>query len=90
MYFYKFSSGQLTIKGVQQQYRLGKYLRTRYGSILSQKYSPSEIYIRSTGFNRTLMSALSNLIGLYSLSDVSNNKIPVRTVPLNQDLVYYF
>jgi lysosomal acid phosphatase len=86
--FRKSSFGQLTTLGIQQQYRLGKYLRNRYGSILSLNYIPSEIYVRSTNVRRTLMSAQSNLIGLYPYSDISKNTIPIHTVPPDQDFVY--
>ena len=85
----------MTIAGIEQHHRLGKYLRTRYGSLLSTNYTASEIYVRSTDYDRTLMSAQSNLIGLYSLSNTSADKVPVQpipihTVPKKEDFVGYF
>jgi lysosomal acid phosphatase len=77
----------LTAAGIEQQHRLGKYLRTRYGSILSSTYSPNEIYVRSTDFDRTLMSAQSNLIGLYPLSNVSNDTVPVQPIPIHTEAI---
>lgn len=46
-----------------QHYRLGQYFRKRYNSLLGDKYSPDKVYIRSTDFDRTLMSAEANLAG---------------------------
>ncbi|CAF3857711.1 unnamed protein product [Rotaria sp. Silwood2] len=75
--------GQLTITGIEQHFRLGKYLRNRYGSILSTNYSANEIYVRSTDYDRTLMSAQSNLVGLYSLHNISDDKIPIQPIPIH-------
>ena len=74
------------------QYRLGQYLRTRYDGFLPNIYNESDIYVRSTDFDRTLMSALSNLAGLYPPietqiwnPDLLWQPIPVHTVPDEQD-----
>jgi hypothetical protein len=82
----------LTIAGIEQQRRLGQYLRSRYGSLLNSTYTANEIVVRSTDFDRTLMSAQSNLIGLYPLYNISSDKVPIQpipihTVPKNQDFV---
>ena len=85
--------GQLTPRGKMMQYNLGKYLRERYGgSLLSSGYSETEITVRSTDVDRTLMSAQSNLAGLYPpVGDQIWNKelmwqpVPVHTVPLTED-----
>jgi hypothetical protein len=73
----------LTATGVEQHHRLGRYFRSRYGSILSSIFHPNEIYVRSTDYDRTLMSAQSNLIGLYPLSNVSGDKVPVQPIPIH-------
>ncbi len=73
----------MTAAGIQQHYRLGKYFRTRYGSILNSTYIASEIYVRSTDYDRTLMSAQSNLIGLYPLSNISNETVPIQPIPIH-------
>ncbi|CAF1417773.1 unnamed protein product [Rotaria sordida] len=75
--------GQLTIAGIQQHYRLGKYLRNRYESILNTNYVASEIYVRSTDYDRTLMSAQSNLAGLYPLYNITDDKIPIQPIPIH-------
>lgn len=46
-----------------QQFRLGKYFRKRYNQLLGDKYSPAKVYVRSTDFDRTLMSGQANLAG---------------------------
>lgn len=86
--------GQLTNTGKRQHHELGKWLRKRYDSILNKTYSNNEIYIRATDVDRTLMSALSNLAGLYPPqgNDVWDNSIawqpiPVHTVPESQDYI---
>ncbi len=75
--------GQLTNTGIEQHHRLGAFFRNRYDSILSSTYHPAEIYVRSTDYDRTLMSAQSNLIGLYPLLNVSADKVPVQPIPIH-------
>ncbi|UJR32487.1 hypothetical protein I4U23_019949 [Adineta vaga] len=60
--------GQLTRRGQLQQIYLGQYFRQRYSHFLNSSYIASELYIRSSDYDRTLMSAYSNLIGLYPTS----------------------
>ncbi|XP_073817292.1 acid phosphatase 1 isoform X3 [Musca autumnalis] len=86
--------GQLTNIGKQQQYHLGQWLRKRYSSLLSKTYNKDEIYIRSTDVDRTLMSALSNLAGLYEpvdkdvwIPNINWQPIPVHTIPEKLDSV---
>uniref|UniRef100_A0A915PT05 Lysosomal acid phosphatase n=1 Tax=Setaria digitata TaxID=48799 RepID=A0A915PT05_9BILA len=57
--------GELTVTGIWEAYRLGKLLRQRYDGFLSGNYKTSEIYVRSTDINRTLMTANGVLQGLY-------------------------
>uniref|UniRef100_A0A8D2Q7C6 Lysosomal acid phosphatase n=1 Tax=Varanus komodoensis TaxID=61221 RepID=A0A8D2Q7C6_VARKO len=80
--------GQLSQKGMQQQWELGQVLRRRYNGFLNASYNRQEIFIRSTDFDRTLMSAEANLAGLYPPEgqqvfnpNVSWQPIPVHTVP---------
>lgn len=48
-----------------QHFKLGQYFRRRYGKILGVKYSPNNVYVQSTDYDRTLMSAQANLAGLF-------------------------
>lgn len=92
--------GQLTALGMRQEYQLGLKLNQRYtvdNQLLSPNYQANTIYIRSTDYDRTIMSAQAVLMGLYplgtgpSLPDstpalpYSFQPVPVHTVPAAQD-----
>ncbi|CAD5209624.1 unnamed protein product [Bursaphelenchus okinawaensis] len=73
--------GQLTVTGMEDHLTLGDKLRTRYINALGfvgSRYRYDEIYIRSTDVNRTLISALSNMIGFYS-TNTANVDYPNAT-----------
>ncbi|KAH9488850.1 mitochondrial acyl carrier protein [Bulinus truncatus] len=58
--------GWLSKIGIQQHFELGQYLKQQYdGFINTSYYRNSEILIQSSGVERCLMSAYSNLAGLY-------------------------
>lgn len=81
--------------GKQQHYALGKFLRKRYLSLLGNgSYSPKTVYIQSTDIDRVLMSAASNLAGLFppSYNELWNpnilwQPIPIHTIPIQFDYV---
>jgi len=82
---------------MQGHYELGKWLRGRYDSLLPKNYSVDDIRIRSTDVDRTLMSAYSNLAGLYEPNPANNwspnidwQPIPVHTIPEKYDSVRHF
>nr|CAH7742756.1 unnamed protein product [Callosobruchus chinensis] len=84
--------GQLTKFGTERQYKLGKWLRKRYNSLLSPIFNVNEIYVRSTDKDRTLMSAYANLAGLYPPQgfqvwndELAWQPIPVHTIPREID-----
>jgi len=88
--------GELSQAGMRQHQHLGEFLRQRYVDdygFLSGNYSTKEIYIRSSSFNRTLMSAMSNLVGMYPtpngmdmLDDIPLwQPIPVHSQPREKD-----
>ena len=57
--------GELLPTGMRMHYLLGLRNRNRWSGYLSSSYDVKEIYVKSTDYNRTIMSALSNLQGLY-------------------------
>ncbi|XP_020298442.1 prostatic acid phosphatase-like isoform X2 [Pseudomyrmex gracilis] len=85
--------GQLTNLGKHQHLLLGRWLRKRYSHLLSDIYTPYDIFVQSTDVDRTLMSAEANLAGLYP--PVKNQvwdtikwmPIPVHTVPIELDYI---
>ncbi|WP_412755918.1 histidine phosphatase family protein [Legionella bozemanae] len=60
--------GQLTAEGMQQEYKMGMEFRKKYieqAHLLAEHYEQGTMYVRSTDYERTLMSAESLLMGLY-------------------------
>lgn len=79
--------GQLTNEGKEHQYELGQWLRKRYNGLLNETYSRQQILVRSTDVDRTLMSAYSNLAGLYPPTggDVWNSNIQWQPIPVHTE-----
>uniref|UniRef100_A0A3B3CZX3 Lysosomal acid phosphatase n=1 Tax=Oryzias melastigma TaxID=30732 RepID=A0A3B3CZX3_ORYME len=89
--------GQLSQEGMRQHFELGQYLRSRYQNFLNESYDRHEILVRSTDYDRTLMSAEANLAGLYPPSgeqvfrpELKWQPIPVHTVPQSQERLLSF
>ncbi|KHJ91143.1 hypothetical protein OESDEN_08995 [Oesophagostomum dentatum] len=63
-------------KGMQQHLTLGKKIRERYvdSGFLSKKYKAAEIYVRSSDYNRTIISAMSNMMGMYGYNNNASEK----------------
>ncbi|XP_039610845.1 lysosomal acid phosphatase [Polypterus senegalus] len=89
--------GQLTQEGMRQHFGLGQTLRKRYQGFLGEQYQRQEIFVRSTDYDRTLMSAEANLAGLFPPngsqvfnSNISWQPIPVHTVQESEDRLLSF
>lgn len=83
--------GELSPVGMRMHFLLGSELRQRYvlnQPLLAPEYNATLVYVRSTNLNRTIMSAQSQLMGLFppptgptvpeSLADVAVPPITVQ------------
>ncbi|EPB71366.1 histidine acid phosphatase [Ancylostoma ceylanicum] len=68
--------GQLSPTGMKQHFNFGKQMRKKYveTKFLGPKYSSKEIYIRSSDVNRTIISAMANMMGMYGQNDGTSIK----------------
>ncbi|XP_061760643.1 lysosomal acid phosphatase isoform X2 [Nerophis ophidion] len=89
--------GQLSQEGMRQHLELGQFLRKRYKGFINDSYARHEITVRSTDYDRTLMSAEANLAGFYPPTDqqvfspnLNWQPIPVHTVPKSQEKLLSF
>lgn len=71
--------------GERQHFELGKWLRQRYATLLTERYDKDNFFIQSTDVDRTLMSALSNLAGLYEPhgDQIWNEALPWQPIPVH-------
>ncbi|KAL3832505.1 hypothetical protein ACJMK2_024142 [Sinanodonta woodiana] len=85
--------GWLTTIGMNQHYELGQWLQKRYSGFISSDYKAEEIEILSSDESRCLMSAYSNLAGMYPPHtegqiwnpNITWQPIPVHTQPQQDD-----
>lgn len=60
--------GELTPEGIRQHYLNGVEFRSRYiidNQLIDKQYNSSQVYFRSTDVNRTIVSAMSQLMGFF-------------------------
>lgn len=71
--------------GKQQQHELGQWFRRRYSQFLNNTFNVNDIYVRSSDVDRTLMSAQTNLAGLYPPKgrDVWNEDLNWQPIPIH-------
>lgn len=94
-YRYRWTEGMemLTRLGMEQHYDFGKYLRKRYQNFLPEDYKFNDTLVRSTDNDRTILSAVAQLRGLYPKTYASKGAypftdlIPIHTVPKTYDQV---
>lgn len=71
-----------------QQLNLGKFLRSHYHDelgFLGDKYDENDVYVRVSNFDRCLLSATSQLAGLFPESDIPHD---LFSIPLQTELQY--
>lgn len=76
--------GELLKEGVKRHNELGRLIHQKYvgeGKLLSS-FNPSEVYVRSTDRNRTILSAVSNLLGTFYTDDHTASNWPASYVPV--------
>lgn len=78
--------GELMPSGMRQQYLNGIEMHYRYvaqNQVISQAYNSNEIYIRSTDYNRTIMSVQSQMFGIYPTGpQIDQNSQEIAVPPL--------
>lgn len=79
--------GMLTGKGMAELHELGKDLKARYGDLAGTNYTRVRTYVRSTNFDRTLMSAQSLLSALYPLGSGPLDEAGAPALPSRQQPV---
>lgn len=80
---------------MQQEHKLGQYIRKRYDILLPANIYPNKIvYIQSTDHDRALMSAGSLLAGLFPPTmdqmwnkNIAWQPIPIHTIPRDMDYI---
>ncbi|KAI6654382.1 Lysosomal acid phosphatase [Oopsacas minuta] len=93
--FWEQGPGQLTTVGMRQQHTLGLFIKQTYTpEIISSNYTRNQLYVRSTDVDRTIMSALSQLSGIFPPSggqifdsSIAWQPIPVHEVAKDRDNV---
>ncbi|XP_028029190.1 prostatic acid phosphatase-like [Bombyx mandarina] len=96
--FYPYGLKALTNMGKRRACSVGKYLRKNYDGFLSRLYLPDEIVIRTTDYDRTKMTALTAMAGLYPPEPEQRwnptlnwQPVPYNTPPRDEDdLLYYY
>ena len=57
--------GELTSVGMRMLYLIGVHIRNKYNNIINKNTSPKELLVFSTDLNRTILSAESQLLGMF-------------------------
>ena len=57
--------GELTSVGMRMLYLIGVHIRTKYHNIINKYTSSEELIVYSTDLNRTILSAESQLLGMF-------------------------
>lgn len=63
--------GDLTQVGMHAHYLLGKEIRKEYSALIPEKYNSMNVEVVASSFNRTILSAQSQLFGIFDLTPQS-------------------
>lgn len=75
---------ELTLQGVRMHYIAGQEIRKRYSNLINGRLGSEEMWVRSSGYNRTLQSAISHLYGMFEnfkSNDIAYEKEDARVLP---------
>ena len=85
-------AGELTNIGKRQHFLIGSEMRERYmvqNRLLDPvSYQPQEIHVRATDVNRTIESAMANLMGMYPLGrsiEVNQSQAAISTIKMSAE-----
>ena len=73
--------GELTSVGMRMLYLIGVHIRNKYSNIINKYTSPRELLVFSTDLNRTILSAESQLLGMFPPE--KGNEIPSQYMKLS-------
>ena len=57
--------GELTSVGMRMLYLIGVHIRNKYSNLINKNTSPKELLVFSTDLNRTILSAESQILGMF-------------------------
>ncbi|XP_014239338.1 venom acid phosphatase Acph-1-like isoform X2 [Cimex lectularius] len=83
--FSPYGWGQLTNEGKMHQYKLGQWLRKRYGHFLGDQFNSDQVFAMSTDVDRTKASCQYMFAGLFPPKgpQIWNKNLLWQAVPLN-------
>ncbi|KAK5649381.1 hypothetical protein RI129_000410 [Pyrocoelia pectoralis] len=86
-YYKQIGFGSLTNAGKLTSYQLGNVLRKRYNDFLGEDFESDAVFIKSTDFERTKMTSLLVLAGVFppSEKDKWNDKLNWIPIPFTYD-----
>ena len=65
--------GELVAAGLRMNFLLGMRNKKRYENLLSKTYEPRELFVLTTDVNRTILSAMSQFMGMYETEQLSES-----------------
>jgi hypothetical protein len=78
---------------MQQLNDFGLFLKYHYLNFIPKEYNQNEVLVRSTNYDRTLMSTHSLLSGLFEPIEIKNgtkiHPVPIRTNDADEDNIFH-